>query len=120
MRYLVCLSKANRTYEIAGRASVLVVNMLRHDAVGLWLARLFGEHSGRDTDKLGQCVWEPGPDDTPVLAGCDWFGGSIRNRVDLGDHVGYSIDVSAGSANNVRSAYLGYSSVRGLDAGNPA
>jgi flavin reductase (DIM6/NTAB) family NADH-FMN oxidoreductase RutF len=122
-RYLVCLSKANRTYEIARNASVLVVHMLHDDAVGMWLARLFGEVTEREPGalkKLEMCAWEPGPDETPVIAGCDWFSGPIRNRVDLGDHVGYSLDVNAGKTSAAREPYLGYSSVRHLDAGNPA
>ena len=94
--------------------------MLHDDPVGMWLARLFGEVSEHDTDKLGMCAWEEGPDGTPVIAGCDWFAGPIRNRVDLGDHVGYTLDVSFGRTNSSRERYLGYASVRDLDPGNPA
>jgi len=119
-RYLVCLSKANRTYDIARNASVLVVHMLHDDPVGMWLARLFGETSAYETDKLSMCAWEEGPEGTPVVAGCDWFAGPIRNRVDLGDHVGYTLDVTDGKTNSSREPYLGYAGVRDLDAGNPA
>lgn len=122
-RYLVCLSKANRTYEIARHASLLVVHMIHDDAVGMWLAHLFGELTARETgefSKLDMCAWEPGPEQTPVIAGCDWFAGPIRTRVDLGDHVGYSLDVTTGKTSADREAYLGYTRVRGLDAGNPA
>jgi flavin reductase (DIM6/NTAB) family NADH-FMN oxidoreductase RutF len=119
-RYLVCLSKTNRTYEIARNASVLVVHMLHDDPVGMWLARLFGEVTAHEVDKLSMCAWEEGPEGTPVIASCDWFAGPICNRVDLGDHVGYSLDVSAGNTSAAREPYLGYSSVRDLDAGNPA
>jgi len=119
-RYLVCLSKKNRTYEVARNATSLVVHMLHDDPVGMWLARLFGEVSAFDTDKLSMCAWEEGLDGTPVIAGCDWFAGQIRNRVDLGDHVGYSLDVSDGKKDGTREPYLGYAAVRDLDAGNPA
>ena len=119
-RYLVCLSKANRTYEIASNATTLVVHMLHDDPVGMWLARLFGEVSAYETDKLSMCAWEEGPVGTPVVAGCDWFAGPIRSRVDLGDHVGYTLDVTDGKTNSSREPYLGYARVRDLDAGNPA
>jgi flavin reductase (DIM6/NTAB) family NADH-FMN oxidoreductase RutF len=119
-RYLVCLSKANRTYDIASNASALVVHMLHDDPVGMWLARLFGEVSAYETDKLGMCAWEEGLDGTPVIAGCDWFGGRILERVDLGDHVGHILEVSDGKTSSSRESYLGYAAVRDLDAGNPA
>jgi flavin reductase (DIM6/NTAB) family NADH-FMN oxidoreductase RutF len=119
-RYLVCLSKENRTYEIAQNATSLVVHMLHDDAVGMWLARLFGEVSAFNTDKLSMCAWEEGPEGTPVIAGCDWFSGPICNRADLGDHVGHSLDVTDGKVDAGRQPYLGYAAVRDLDAGNPA
>jgi flavin reductase (DIM6/NTAB) family NADH-FMN oxidoreductase RutF len=93
--------------------------MVHDDPVGLWLARLFGEVTAYETDKLSMCAWEPGPDGTPVIAGCDWFAGPIRNRVDLGDHVAYSLDVAVGRASPDHQPYLGYSAVQDLDPGNP-
>ena len=119
-RYLVCLSKANRTYEIACEATNLVVHLLPDNAIGLWLARIFGELTADAADKLSMCAWGPGPNGVPVIASCDWFGGAILDRVDLGDHVGFVLDVDAGNATRVTDAYLGYSSVRSLEAGNPA
>ena len=118
-RYLVCLSKSNRTYELASKASALVVHMLHDDPVGLWLARLFGEVTAYEVDKMSMCAWEPGLDGTPVIAGCDWFAGPIRNRVDLGDHVAYSLDVAVGQASPDHQPYLGYAAVQDLDPGNP-
>ena len=117
--YLVCLSKKNRTYEIGCRASTLVVHMLHDDERDRALARLFGEHTARDVDKLAECAWEPGPDDVPVIRSCDWFGGPIIGRVDLGDHVGFTIDVQFGNASRTAEGYLGFSDVRNLNAGNP-
>jgi flavin reductase (DIM6/NTAB) family NADH-FMN oxidoreductase RutF len=118
--YLVCLSKKNRTYEIACRASTLVVHMLHDDGHDRSLAHLFGEHTARDVDKLAECTWEPGPDGVPVITACDWFGGPIIDRVDLGDHVGFTIDVQVGNATRTAERYLGFSAVRDFDAGNPA
>jgi flavin reductase (DIM6/NTAB) family NADH-FMN oxidoreductase RutF len=119
-RYLVCLSTANRTYEIAQHASTLVVHMLHHDERDLSLARLFGEQTAREVDKLAECNWEPGPDGVPVIRSCDWFGGAIVGRADLGDHVGFAIDVHYGRAVRNGDRYLGLADVRDFVAGNPA
>jgi flavin reductase (DIM6/NTAB) family NADH-FMN oxidoreductase RutF len=118
--YLVCLSTANRTYEIAKRASTLVVHMLHDDGRDRSLARLFGENTARDVDKLAECNWAPGPNGVPVIRSCDWFGGPIVGRVNLGDHVGFVVDVQFGNALRTSERYLGFTAVRDLNAGNPA
>jgi hypothetical protein len=41
-------------------------------------------------------------------------------RVNLGDHVGFAIDVQHGRAVLAGDRYLGLADVRHLDAGNPA
>jgi flavin reductase (DIM6/NTAB) family NADH-FMN oxidoreductase RutF len=117
--YLVCLSKKNRTYEIARMAQTLVVHFLHDDGRDRSLARLFGENTARDVDKLGACDCEPGPDGIPVITSCDWIGGPIVSRADLGDHAGFEVAVRTGSAARTRVPYLGLAAVRDLDAGNP-
>jgi flavin reductase (DIM6/NTAB) family NADH-FMN oxidoreductase RutF len=119
VHYLVCLSTANRTYEIARRASTLVVHMLHDDERDRSLARLFGEQTAREVDKLAECDWEPGPEGVPVIRSCDWFGGAIVGRADLGDHVGFAIDVQFGRAVRTGDRYLGLADVRDFVAGNP-
>jgi flavin reductase (DIM6/NTAB) family NADH-FMN oxidoreductase RutF len=119
-RYLVCLSKANRTYDIALGASVLVVHMLHDDPHDRELARLFGEETAYEVDKFAACEWKLGPDGTPVVGGCDWFAGSVVERVDLGDHVGFVLEgITDGEAPRAREPYLGFPDVRDLEAGNP-
>ena len=119
-RYFVCLSTKNRTYELAQRASTLVVHVLHDDRHDRALARLFGEHTARDVDKLADCEWEPGPDGVPVLGSCDWFGGPILRRTDLGDHVGFTIDMEYGQAARPDERHLTFRDVTDLTAGNPA
>jgi flavin reductase (DIM6/NTAB) family NADH-FMN oxidoreductase RutF len=118
--YLVCLSKKNRTYEIARHASTLVVHMLHKGEHDRSLAELFGEQTARDSDKLAQCKWNPGPDGVPVLESCDCFGVPIIRHTDLGDHVGFVIDVQFGRAERTDQPYLGLAEVRELNPGNPA
>ena len=121
VRFVVCFSKANRTFKIASGAQTLVVHVLHeHDHA---LASLFGEETetDEDVDKFESCDWTPGPGGVPVLDGCDWFAGDIRDRVDFGDHVGFVLDVTdLGDAARAAEPRLGFQGVRDLDAGNPA
>jgi flavin reductase (DIM6/NTAB) family NADH-FMN oxidoreductase RutF len=117
-RYLVCVSKTNRSFDVAQRARRLVVHVLRDG--DLPLARLFGEETGRDIDKFARCRWHLTADGTPVLDDCDWFAGTIVERVDLGDHVGFVLDVPGeGTTTRTDRAQLGYQHVKDLQAGNP-
>ena len=119
LHHLVCLSKANRTFEVACAAQWLVVHAL-HDGDQV-VASLFGEVSDREVDKFTRCRWSDGPGGTPVLDGLDWFAGRIVERVDLGDHQGFVIAVSGdGAAPRADEPRLGFQDVRDLDAGNPA
>jgi flavin reductase (DIM6/NTAB) family NADH-FMN oxidoreductase RutF len=119
LHHLVCLSKANRTWEIAGDAEWLVVHALHRSDHAL--ASLFGEHTDRELDKFTCCEWRPGPGGTPVLEGCDWFAGRIVDRVELGDHDGFVLATGTeGSAARAAEPRLGFQDVRDLDAANPA
>ena len=121
VRFLVCLSTANRTFEVASRAESLVVHVL-HER-DRYLARLFGEETGTDgeSDKFDRCTWVPGPGGAPVVAGCDWFAGSVCARFELGDHVAFVLDVTDdGDASRASEESLGFQGVRDLEAGNPA
>ena len=120
VRYLVCLSVANRTYEIARSAPTLVVHMLHDAPHDRALAHLFGEHTARDTDKLAECEWTEGLDGVPVLEGCDWFAGPVVRRSDVGDHVAHVVEVVTGSASRADEPWLVYWDVQDLEAGNPA
>ena len=119
VRQLVCLSVKNRTYELAQRASDLVVHPLHDGPHDFAVARLFGEHTARDVDKFAGCSWTEGPGGAPVLVGLDWFAGPVVGRFDVGDHVAHVIDVTMGSAPRAREPWLMLQDVLGLDAGNP-
>jgi flavin reductase (DIM6/NTAB) family NADH-FMN oxidoreductase RutF len=121
LRFLVCVSTVNRTFDVVSRAETLVVHPLyeRDHA----LASLFGEQTetDEDVDKFLSCAWAPGPGGAPVLAGCDWFAGTVRDRVEFGDHVGVVLDVTdLGEASRVAEPRLGRQGVGDLEAGNPA
>ena len=123
VHFLVCLSKANRTYEIACRSDALAVHVLHDTEDDRRLASLFGEHTERDPDdvhKLQRCRWRVGPWGLPVLDGHDWFAGEIVVRHDVGDHEAFVVAVTAGGTPVGGSRRLGFQAVRHFDPGNPA
>jgi flavin reductase (DIM6/NTAB) family NADH-FMN oxidoreductase RutF len=121
VRYLVCLSKANRTYALACRAEALAVHVLHDTDDDRRLAHLFGEVTERDSvDKLARCGWRVGPWGLPVLDGRDWFAGEIVTTHDVGDHVAFVIAVGAGGTPHAADPPLGYQALRTLEPGNPA
>ncbi len=117
-RYWVCLSKRNRTYEVARGADVLAVHVLGADDADV--ARLFGEETGDDVDKFARCRWEPGPDGaTPVLTSCrGWFLGRVLDRVDAGDHVSFLLEPVWAEAGDGDGPALGFQQAKGLEPGH--
>jgi flavin reductase (DIM6/NTAB) family NADH-FMN oxidoreductase RutF len=119
-RYIVCLSKTNHTIGIALNAARLVVHILHKDQHDL--AELFG---GTTADAIGaeekfaRCAWKPDGDGTPIIAGCDWFAGTVRERTDLGDHVAHIIDVTACAIVHEPGPQLGFQAVSGMKPGHP-
>jgi len=123
VHFLVCLSKANHTYELACRSDALAVHVLHDTDDDRRLASLFGEHTGRDpddVDKLRRCRWRVGPWGLPVLDGHDWFAGQIVARNDVGDHEAFVLAVAAGGTPVVDGRRLGFQAVKDFDPGNPA
>ncbi|SFW77191.1 flavin reductase family protein [Amycolatopsis australiensis] len=114
-RFMVWLSKANHTTEVAAAAPALGVHRLTRDHAGL--ARLFGSHSGSDVDKFARTPARPGPLGVPVIDACaDWFVGEILSRHDTGDHIGFLLRPVAATA--AGGPQLGFQDVRDLPPGN--
>jgi flavin reductase (DIM6/NTAB) family NADH-FMN oxidoreductase RutF len=116
-RFGVGLSKENRTYRAALTAPTLVVHVLR--AGDEDLAQLFGAETGDAVDKFEDVDWYAGPDGCPVLARCDWFAGSIIERVDAGDHVVFLLAPHAGRCEQSDRAQLGIQEIGDIEAGHP-
>ncbi len=90
-RFLVCVSRANRTCRVASASKLLAVHFVPRHAEAL--AELFGGRSGDDVDKFARCDWHPGPAGLPILDECgNWFAGRVLERLDLGDHVGFLLE----------------------------
>jgi flavin reductase (DIM6/NTAB) family NADH-FMN oxidoreductase RutF len=116
-RFAVWLSKENRTYRIAQSAATLVVHLLRQGDQDL--AHLFGAETGDEVDKFEDVDWRPGPDGCPVLARCDWFAGTVTERVDTGDHVAFVLDPREGLCERSGTRQLGMHDIGDIEAGHP-
>jgi flavin reductase (DIM6/NTAB) family NADH-FMN oxidoreductase RutF len=116
-RFAVWLSKENRTYRIALSAATLVVHLLRQGDGDL--AHLFGGETGDEVDKLEDVEWRRGPDGCPVLARCDWFAGSVIERVDTGDHVLFVLTPTGGVCERSGTRQLGMQEIGDIEAGHP-
>jgi flavin reductase (DIM6/NTAB) family NADH-FMN oxidoreductase RutF len=118
-RFLVALSDKNHTTRVAQRATALAVHLLGRDQEEL--ARLFGEETGDAVDKFARCAWRDGPDGTPVLddaVAC--FGGPVRDRVALGDHVGFLVEPTWSEVRRAADPLLGFREARRLHPGHEA
>ncbi len=118
-RYLVCLSKANHTYEVASRCEAISVNLLSHDQRAL--AVLFGSETEDDgVDKFSVCNWAEGPNGGIRLDGvAAWMIGSVLSTVDLGDHVGFVLDPTSLEVGDGRRTPLRYRDVGDIRPGHP-
>jgi riboflavin biosynthesis pyrimidine reductase/flavin reductase (DIM6/NTAB) family NADH-FMN oxidoreductase RutF len=97
LRYMVWISKKNRTASVVQRAHHVTVHFL--SSGNMDLAELFGEHSGDDIDKFERCRWHAGPDGALVLDDCArWFVGKVVDRSDTGDHIAVLVEPLTGQA----------------------
>ena len=98
-RYVVWLSRANRTFRIAQRSTHLAVHAL---GVGDHpLAERFGGSTGDEVDKLADVEWSPGPGGVPLVAALPTrVVGRVLTELDLpdADHVGFVLEPLAGEA----------------------
>ncbi|MBW8487344.1 flavin reductase family protein [Actinomadura parmotrematis] len=119
-RFLVCLSRRNRTFRVAEGASVLAVHVLGRDEGQLELAALFGERTGDDVDKFARCSWRPGPGGVPLLTDARrCLVGRILERVELGDHAGFLLEPIEVTADD-ESAPLSFRTLPDLEPGHQA
>jgi flavin reductase (DIM6/NTAB) family NADH-FMN oxidoreductase RutF len=117
-RFLVCISKANRTYRLVRDADTLAVHFVPADAGPL--AELFGGETGDDVDKFARCDWRPGPGGVPLLEACPTrFVGRVCERVDGGDHEAVVLEPVAAERGH-RDGVFTFHRAKRIDAGHPA
>lgn len=117
-RFLVCLSRENRTYRVAQRSASLAVHFVPADAGDL--AELFGGETTDDVDKFARCAWHRGPGGLPIVDGCgNWFAGRVLDRYDLGDHVGFLLEPVAAHQEQ-RGPHFDFHRAKRIAPGHPA
>jgi flavin reductase (DIM6/NTAB) family NADH-FMN oxidoreductase RutF len=118
VRFVVCISRANRTHEVACRVPALAVHLLREGERDV--AELFGGATGDDLDKFARCDWWEGPGGLPILARCgDWFAGRVLARLGAGDHDAFVLEPFAAASTGTGSPLL-YTQLRTIAPGHPA
>lgn len=91
VRFIVCLSNKNKTYRLTREATHMALHVVPHDRAEL--ADLFGGETADEVDKLAQVESTPGPGGAPLIADCPYVAGRLLDRVDVGDHVAFVLDV---------------------------
>jgi flavin reductase (DIM6/NTAB) family NADH-FMN oxidoreductase RutF len=115
-RYLVCVSRRNRTFSLAARSDLLAVHFL--DDTDGELASLFGEQTGDHLDKFAACDWRQHRG-LPLLSGSRaWFVGRVLDRVSLGDHVGHLLEPLEAHL-DTRWHQLAFQRVKTMTPGHP-
>jgi flavin reductase (DIM6/NTAB) family NADH-FMN oxidoreductase RutF len=118
-RYAVWISRANHTYRIAAFAEVFALHVL--GARDLELAKLFGEQTEDEVDKLSSCDWHAGPGGVPLLDGC--ANRIVATRVGVfdpgGDHVCFALE-PVDTVWDPSSGQLGLRDVLDLEPGHDA
>jgi flavin reductase (DIM6/NTAB) family NADH-FMN oxidoreductase RutF len=118
-RFLACISKANRTFRVAARATHLAVHVLDRDDAGL--ARHFGSKTGDDVDKFDDVAWSAGPGGVPLLDDIESrFAGEVLDRFDVGDHVAHLLAPVDVETDRGQSSPLMFQDVKDLDPGHEA
>lgn len=114
-RFLACLSKKNHTCRLALRATVLAVHVVEEGHKEL--AELFGGETGDEIDKFARVPWHE-RQGVPVLDACErWFAGRVREKIDLGDHVGFLLEPIELETDDA-SGQLTFQQARDIEAGH--
>jgi flavin reductase (DIM6/NTAB) family NADH-FMN oxidoreductase RutF len=117
-RFLVCISKMNRTYRVARGADALAVHFVPAEAQAL--AELFGGETGDEVDKFARCEWSPGPDGVPLLEDCpNRFVGTVLERTDGGDHEVFVLEPVLAEYGH-RDGVFTFHRAKRIDPGHPA
>lgn len=114
-RFLACISKKNHTLPLARRAAVLAVHVVEKEDKRI--AELFGGETGDEVDKFAEVSWHFA-DGVPILDACRrWFAGSVLERLDLGDHVGFLLEPIETEQNGA-SEQLTFQRARDIEPGH--
>ena len=118
LRFLACISRANHTFGVVQRATVLALHLLGAEQTDT--AALFGSLTGDEIDKFAHVGWHEGPRGIPILDDCAaWVAGEILVRVNAGDHEAHIIRPLDGGDGS-KPGLLTNCNAPDLPAGHPA
>jgi flavin reductase (DIM6/NTAB) family NADH-FMN oxidoreductase RutF len=118
-RFLVGLSKRNRTTRVAADATHLAVHVFDRDHLDV--VELFGGQTGDTIDKFERCTWHRGPEQLPILDdSAAWFAGKILDRFTLGDHIGHLLEPVDGNPPDELEHWVSFLDVHELQPGHEA
>jgi flavin reductase (DIM6/NTAB) family NADH-FMN oxidoreductase RutF len=118
-RFLVAISKENRTRRVVEAASHVAVHLFGRERMDI--VDLFGGETGDEIDKFDRCAWTEGVAGVPILEGAAaWFVGRIIERLDLGDHVGHLLEPVAGGSTSTPPAAVTLHDADDIPPGHPA
>ena len=116
-RFLACVSKQNRTFDVVTSAETVVVHFL--GSAQRSLAELFGGETGDEVDKFELCRWREGPGGVPILLDVPgWFAGRALDRFDLGDHVGLWLE-PVEAEDKGGDVDFGFQAAKAIEPGHP-
>ncbi len=114
--FLAAISRTNHTHDVVAGADAVIVHFL--GAAQRDLATLFGGETGDEVDKFELCTWSEGPEGIPLLDGVPgWFAGHVRERLDLGDHLGLLLEPFA-AEDRGGPLDLGFQDVKSVEPGH--
>lgn len=117
-RFLVCLSRANRTFRVAQGSEFLAVHVVGRDEHGM--AERFGAETGDEVDKLAGIGWQAGPGGVPLLDDLPHrLVGRVNERLPLGDHVGHLLEPVAVHGGDAERPLMLHDTAD-IEAGHPA
>ena len=117
-RFLVCLSRNNRTYRQGRDADHLGVHCVPAHATAL--AELFGGETGDEVDKFARTEWHDGPGGVPLLDECpNRFVGRVLWRREAGDHDAFLLEPIAAQTGTAEDEFTFHRAKR-IEAGHEA
>jgi flavin reductase (DIM6/NTAB) family NADH-FMN oxidoreductase RutF len=114
-RFLACISKKNHTLPLASQAAFVAVHVIEEK--DKQIAELFGGETGDEVNKFARVSWHS-VDGVPILDACQrWFVGSVLQRIDLGDHVGFLLE-PADTGQGAGAEQLTFQRARDIEPGH--
>jgi flavin reductase (DIM6/NTAB) family NADH-FMN oxidoreductase RutF len=110
----LAVNPSNASYSLLVTGGIFCVTVLQSDQYAL--ADFFGNHSGRDENKLNAVPWHAAPSGAPVLdEGLSYFDCRVMTKHPAGDHIVILAEVTGGDFLQKRARPLRYDELGNMD-----